>query len=509
MTKVAPRLCLGLLGLLSSTAYAQELGILTPPPAPKPRINGAGVYGVRPGHPFLYTIPATGARPIVFSANGLPKGLKLDRKTGVITGAIQAKGEYHVTLRARNSAGSAQRAFKIVAGDRLALTPPMGWSTWYMAFSNISDQLLRRQADAMVSSGLINHGYAYVNIDDGWNIKPGSPDPVLGGPARDGAGNLLANRNFPDMKALTGYIHSRGLKAGIYIGPGPLTCAGFEASYNHEEQDARLFARWGFDFLKYDMCSYKSLVKDLTNVDELRKPYQLMGAILQKLGRDFVYNLCQYGRGNVWEWGRAVGGNFWRSTGDVGGARKDLWASMQRIGFGQATIGKWAGPGGWNDPDNILIGYILWQGKLMPTPLTHNEQYTWVTLWSLMDAPLIFGGDMTKLDDFTLSLLTNDEVIEVNQDALGKAAAPVYKSGDLEVWAKDMEDGTKAIGLFNRGEDEREIVARWSDLSISGRQTVRDLWRQTDVGQFETEFRATVGRHSAAMFRLRPASSSR
>jgi alpha-galactosidase len=497
-----------LVALSSTLGCAEEVGILTPPPTPRPRINGAKIYGVRPRHPFLYTIPATGTRPMTFSAQNLPKGLKLDPKTGIITGAVKAKGEYKVTLRAKNSLGSTERVFKIVAGDKLALTPPMGWSTWYMAFTNISDKLVREQADAMVSSGLINHGYAYVNIDDGWNIKPGSNDPIVGGPARDTDGNLLTNTNFPDMKALTNYIHSCGLKAGIYIGPGPLTCGGFEASYHHEEQDARLFAKWGFDFLKYDMCSYLNLVKDNQNVEELRKPYQLMGSILPKLNRDFIYNLCQYGMGKVWEWGREVGGHFWRTTGDVGdGTEKGLWASMQRIGFGQAGIERWAGPGGWNDPDNILIGYILWQRKLVPTPLTHNEQYTWVTLWSLMDSPLIFGGDMTKLDDFTLSLLTNDEVFDVNQDAAGKQASPVYKSGDLEVWAKDLEDGTKAIGLFNRGEGESEVVARWSDLSITGQQVVRDLWRQMDVGQFDREFRATVGRHGAAMFRLRPASA--
>jgi alpha-galactosidase len=172
-----------------------------------------------------------------FSAKGLPKGLKLDSATGIITGAVKQHGEYPVQLRATNSLGTAERPFRIVAGDKLALTPPMGWSTWYMAFANVSDKLVREQADAMVSSGLADHGYAYVNIDDGWNIKPGSPDPVVGGQARDAEGNLRSNQKFPDMRGMTGYVHAKGLKIGIYIGPGPLTCAGFEGSYHHEEQD--------------------------------------------------------------------------------------------------------------------------------------------------------------------------------------------------------------------------------------------------------------------------------
>ena len=241
-------------------------------------------------------------------------------------------------------------------------------------------------------------------------------------------------------------------------------------------------------------------------MEEQKKPYRVMNEALLKLDRDFVYNFCQYGLGNVWEWGRETGGHFWRTAGDVGGgaARRSLWDSMARFGFGQAGMEKWAGPGGWNDPDNILIGHIIWQGKLVPTPLTPNEQYTWMSLWSLMASPLVFGGDMTKLDDFTLSLLNNDEVIDVNQDTLGKQAAPVVKTGDLEIWVKDLEDGSKAVGLFNRGEQEADMSARWSDLSIRGAQRVRDLWRQKDIGRFDTEFKAKVGRHGVMLFKTTP-----
>jgi alpha-galactosidase len=487
--------------LLAAVLPAGEPGVLTPPPSPQPKLHNARVYGVRPGHPFLYTIPATGARPLTFSARGLPKGLKLDARTGLITGVVGKPGTYTVKLSARNSAGADAREWRIVAGERLALTPPMGWSTWYNAHTAISDAEVRAQTDAMVSTGLIDHGYSYINLDDGWNIKPGSNDPLVGGAARDENGNLRPNRNFPDMKALSGYVHGKGLKIGIYISPGPLTCAGFAGSYQHEEQDARQFAAWDFDFLKYDLCSYGKLIKDRQNAQEYRKPYELMGNALRKLDRDFVYNFCEYGLGKVWEWGRDAGGNFWRTAGDVGGT----WANVTKYGFGQAGMERWAGPGGWNDPDNINIGYIMGKSGLGLTTLTHNEQYTWMSLWSLMSAPLVFGGDMTRMDDFTLNVLTNDEVIAIDQDPLGKQAARVSAQGDLEVWAKDLEDGSKAAGLFNRGDTETAVTLRWRDISIQGPQAVRDLWRQTDMGLFEEEFTAQVGRHGVALIKLTPA----
>jgi len=478
---------------------------LTPKPSPAPRINGPAVYGCRPGAPFAYTIPATGERPMRFTAAGLPSGLTLDVKTGRISGTIALKGTYAVRLRAKNARGLAERTLRIVCGDRIALTPPMGWSSWYMAYTEISDKMIRAQAAAMVASGLINHGYAYINIDDGWNVKLDSTDPVIGGAPRDNAGNLRPNQNFPDMKALCGAVHGLGLKIGIYISPGPATCGGYAGSYGHVEQDARQFAAWGFDFLKYDWCSYDKVAADRT-VPSLKLPYAAMRSALDKVGRDIVYNLCQYGMGKVWEWGREVGGNYWRTTDDLGAPPEDksLWTSMSRIGFGQAGKEKFAGPGGWNDPDNILVGSILWDGKLVPTPLTHDEQYTYMSLWALLDAPLIFGGDLTQLDDFTLGLLDNDEVIEIDQDALGKQAAPVAKAGDCEVWAKDMDDGSKAVGLFNRSKAVTTVTARWEELGIKGKWKVRDVWRQYDWGVFENWFTQKVNRHGAVLLRLFP-----
>ena len=481
--------------------------ILTPQPGPAPAIHGPKVYGARPGRPIVYRIPCTGVRPIRFSAKGLPASLRLDTDTGVVSGeAPQKPGEYPIVLLAVNPKGKSSRSFKLVVGDTLALTPPMGWSTWYMAYAKISDKLVRDQADAMVSSGMADHGYAMINIDDGWNIKLDSNDPDIGGPPRDAEGVLRSNRLFPDMNALTGYIHAKGLRAGIYIGPGPKTCGGYEASLGHEELDARTFARWGFDFLKYDLCSYRQLIKDPNSREENRKPYQVMNEALKKLDRDFIYNFCQYGRANVWEWGRETGGHFWRTTDDVGGRasrEKGLWGSVEAFGFAQAGKEKFAGPGGWNDPDNILIGHILWNRVLVPTPLTADEQYSYVSIWSISAAPLVFGGDMTKLDDFTLGLLNNDEVIDINQDTLGKAGYPVAGEAGAEVWYKPMEDGSVAVGLFNRGENEAQVSARWSDLRLDGKWIVRDAWRQRDLGVFEGVYSTTVAKHGVALLRLR------
>jgi len=465
--------------------------ILTPKPSPRPRINGAKVFGVRPGHPVLFTIPATGNRPMTFSASNLPAGLSLDSQTGRISGSVPNPGTYIVTLSAKNSLGTASRELRIVVGDDIALTPPMGWNDWYTFKRNITDKDVRAAADAMVASGMMDHGYSYVNIDDCWMVRPGSPEPGIGGDPRTADGKILPNKRFPDMKALTDYIHSKGLRAGIYISPGPRTCAGFEGSYGHEAQDAKQFADWGFDFLKYDLCSYREVQKD-HSLEENKRPYKLMGDLLKEQDRDIVFNLCQYGIANVWEWGAEVGGNSWRTFGDIGSNPADY-----SVGFNLNDMGKWVGPGHWNDPDYINIGFL---GS--PTLLTPNEQYTYVTLWSLLAAPLFFSGDITKLDDFTLSLLTNDEVIEVDQDPLGKQARRVARVGDTEVWAKDMEDGSKAVGLFNRGEFSTTVAVKWSDLGITGSHRVRDLWRQRDIGKFSDSYQQEIPRHGTVMLRL-------
>ena len=354
----------------------------------------------------------------------------------------------------------------------------------------------------MVESGLINHGWQYINIDDCWMVKRNSKDPILGGPTRDSQGRILTNKKFPDMKALTEYIHGLGLKAGLYISPGPWTCAGYEGSYKHERQDAETFAEWGFDYLKYDWCGYGSVAPKPPSLEDLKKPYRLMARYLREQPRDIVYSLCQYGMGKVWEWGAEVGGNCWRTTGDI----RDTWGSMSSIGFSQNKCSPYGGPGHWNDPDMLVVGKVGWGPRLHPTHLTPNEQYTHISLWCLLCSPLLIGCDLADMDEFTLNLLTNDEVLEVNQDPRGEQARRIAKTGDREVWAKTMEDGSKAVGLFNRGEIEQEVLVKWSDLGLSGPARVRDLWRQKDLGVFTGGFKAPVARHGVLLIRVWPAS---
>jgi alpha-galactosidase len=479
---------------------AEEAVILTPKSSPKPQINSAKVFGVRPGNPFLYTIAATGDRPMTFSAAKLPKGLKLDSKTGILTGSLKKEGEYVVTLRAKNKLGRAERKLKIVCGPLIGLTPALGWNSWNCFAGAVTAEKVKAAADAMVSSGLINHGWTYINIDDYWEIKPKSTDPTLQGPERDDRGYILPNPRFPDMKGLTDYVHALGLKIGLYSGPGPLTCGGCIASYQHEEQDAKQYGDWGFDYLKYDWCSYGQIAPRNPGREDLMKPYLVMRAALDKVPRDILYSLCQYGMGNVWEWGSEVGGNSWRTTGDI----TDTWRSLSDIGFRQGGHEKYVGPGRFDDPDMLIVGKVGWGPSLHPTRLTANEQYTHISLWCLLCSPLLIGCDMTQFDAFTLNLLTNDEVLEVNQDPLGRQASRVGKDGMPEVWAKKMEDGSTAVGLFNRSEFEATVKATWQTLGLGGKQKVRDLWRQKDLGVFSDQFEAKVPRHGVVLVRISP-----
>ncbi len=493
----------GLAGAADLSAF-----MLTPKPGRAPRINGPGAYGARPGRPFVYRIPCTGARPIRFSAKGLPATLHLDGNTGILSGKTPDKaGEYKLELRAANQQGKAVRQFKLVVGDTLALTPPMGWNDWYTHYDHVTDKLVRQAADAMIASGMADYGYQYVNIDDCWMVKPGSDNPELQGEARDADGAIRPNRRFPDMAALTAYIHARGLKAGVYTGPGPRTCAEFTGSYRHEEIDARTFAKWGFDFLKYDWCSYTEVAGGKTLAD-YKRPYELMGGILPKLERDIVFNLCQYGMGDVWNWGGEVGGHSWRTTGDLGLEKDTRLPGFYSIGFKNAAHPEAARPGRWNDPDYILIGSVgnafNIQAAPSPTVLVPDEQYSYMSMWALMASPLIFSGDMNYLDEFTLNVLCNSEVIEVDQDLLGKQARIVRHTESEFVLAKAMEDGSLAVGVFNTGDKPARIQVTWDELGLDGQRRVHDVWRQKDIGHASDLLSVEVNRHGVTMVRLFP-----
>jgi len=452
----------------------------------KPAIHGPRVTGGTPGRPFLFLIPATGEGPLTFSAKNLPAGLALDPKTGIISGALERAGRTEVQLTVTGPKGSATRPLTIAAShDALALTPPLGWNSWNVWGRAVDDAKVRAAADWMVKSGLAAHGFQYINIDDGWEGQ------------RDAGGEIRPNAKFPDMKALADYVHSKGLKLGIYSSPGPRTCEGLEGSYRHEAQDAATFARWGIDLLKYDWCSYDGIAKN-DSLAELQKPYLVMRDGLAKTGRDIVYSLCQYGMGNVWEWGADVGGNYWRTSGDL----TDVWSNMSSVGFRQAGREKFSKPGHWTDPDMLVVGKVGWGPNIHDTRLTPNEQITHITLWSLQAAPLLIGCDLSQLNEFTTALLTNDEVLDVDQDPLGKAASRIWQRERLEVWARPLWDGTMAVGLFNRGLRDAKMTVKWSELGLTGRQMVRDLWLHKDVGEFTGSFSARVPSHGALLIKV-------
>jgi alpha-galactosidase len=396
----------------------------------------------------------------------------------------------------------------------------MGWNHWYTWYHRISAEKMKQAADQMIASGMADVGYMYVNIDDCWMMMPPEGYEIRGdrltgldvdavvGKARDIEGRILSNAHFADMEGLVDYIHGRGLRAGLYTSPGPRTCQQYEGSYRHELQDAEQYAKWGFDFLKYDWCSYGKVATG-EGRELLQKPYREMGEILQSLERDIILNLCQYGRGDVWEWGGEVGGHCWRTTGDLGLKKGDRLPGFYHIAFSNMQHWQYARPGQWNDPDYILIGWVGVPPSLgvqlpRPTTLTPDEQYSYMSLWCLMAAPLFFSGDMARLDEFTLNVLCNPEVIEVDQDPLGKQGRPIVHTEEKLVLAKLMEDGSIVIGLFNLAETEKPVGLEWDDVELEGPQRVRDLWRHKDLGVVTLSYELPIPRHGVRLIRLWP-----
>lgn len=542
---------------ITSAASVQAAGeILTPPPPATPRINGARVYGQRPGRPFLFTVPATGQEPITYSAQGLPEGLQLDAQSGRITGLIAKDGEFKVTLTATNDQGKDTKPLLIKIGETICLTPPMGWNSWNCFAEAVDQEKVKAAADAMVKTGLIKHGWTYINIDDTWQG------------ARGGKHNgLLGNEKFPDMKGLTDHIHSQGLKAGIYSTPWVQSYAHFaggsadnpegkwtkaekdvqkvDGKYSFAGNDAKQWCDWGFDYLKYD---WHPRTPHAVSNERFKQQTAEMYEALRDAPRDIIYsysNTMPFDQ--IQEHSKML--NCWRTTGDI----RDTWSSMSRIGFDQHKWADHSSPGHWNDPDMLVVGHVGWGPRLHPTNLTPDEQYTHITLWSLVASPLLIGCDMTQLDEFTLSLLSNDEVIAVNQDALGKQARRVAEnSGEsTEVWSRPLSDGTLAVGLFNRGRFEMlapnrtrragtnpttnpvwrvrdrqsgqsqefpseaqarlefdkhtgpvEVSISLAELKLSGAQPVRDLWRQKELSVSNDKIVASVPYHGAVMLKV-------
>jgi len=367
--------------------------------------------------------------------------------------------------------------------SQVAPRPPMGWNSWNHFAGRVTDADIRSAADFLVNTGMRDAGYVYVNIDDTWQGK------------RDANGLLHSNERFPDMKALSDYIHAKGLKFGIYSSPGARTCAGYEGSLGHEADDARMYAAWGVDFLKYDLCSLREDMKkakaDHPDDPDVTKnlmiaAYRKMGDALRASGRTIVYSLCQYGVDQPWTWGPSVGASMWRTTGDI----SDSYARMSKIGFSQAGLAGFAGAGHWNDPDMLEIG----NGKM-----SEDEYRTHMSLWAILAAPLLAGNDLSKMGEADRRILTNKEAIAIDQDALGKQGDRLYQNGDLEVWTRPLSGGRVAVGLFNRGASASDISIQLAQVGFPRGGKLRDVWKQKDLGSHSGTFTDTVPTHGVTL----------
>jgi alpha-galactosidase len=369
----------------------------------------------------------------------------------------------------------------------LAATPPMGWNSWNHFAGKVDDADVRAAADALVSSGMRDAGYIYVNIDDTWEGK------------RDRHGYIQTNSKFPDMKALADYVHSKGLKIGIYSSPGPKTCAGYAGSYKHEKKDAETYAKWGIDYLKYDMCSYGQIIDkkvgkpDASNAAARLKmdeaAYRKMHKALLATGRPIVLSMCQYGWDDVWKWGAGVGGNLWRTTGDI----NDTYARMSEIGFNQAGLAPYAGPGHWNDPDMLEVG----NGGM-----TNEEYRTHMSLWAILAAPLLAGNDLSKMTPDTLAILTDKDVIAIDQDALGKQGTRLSQEGAQEIWTKPLSGGAMAVGLFNRSTEPQQMTLSLAAIKMDPSAKLHDIWGNQDVTATDGIYATTVPPHGVVLLRV-------
>ena len=377
---------------------------------------------------------------------------------------------------------------------KLAATPPMGWNSWNYFAGRVTDKDIRATADLLVSTGMRDAGYIYVNIDDTWEGK------------RDAEGKIHSNEKFPDMKALADYVHSKGLKLGIYSSPGDQTCARFEGSLGHEYQDAQTWADWGIDYLKYDLCGFRKKQQAEAPNDPvkqnqmMRDAYKLMHEAILKTGRPMVYSLCQYGLDAVWDWGPEVGANLWRTTGDIDAS----FDRMALIGLNQAGLSKFAAPGHWNDPDMLEVGNgIMHNGKLRPLTLDENRFH--MTLWAMLAAPLLAGNDLTKMSPEVAGVLMNKQVVAIDQDPAGHQAERIYAEGPIQVWSRTLADGSTALAIFNTGEDTsslRNIPLPLRQIGFKTAPHAINLWTNTPVGVLDASYKPTIARHAAILLKL-------
>lgn len=459
--------------MLSTAVYAGQEG-LSPVFQGKPVIRPPRVVGNYPRTPFLFYIPTTGERPVEWRAKGLPKGLALDSRTGIISGEVSRKGEYTVTLTAENKLGIDTQKLTIRIGDDLLLTPPMGWSSWNTFGRHLTEELLLQTADAMIENGMRDLGYSYINIDDFWQL-----------PERGADGHLqIDTTKFPrGIKYVADYLHARGFKLGIYSDAADKTCGGVCGSYGYEETDARDFAGWGVDLLKYDYCN-----APVGRVEAMER-YAKMGNALKATRRSIVYSICEWGQREPWKWAKQVGGHYWRISGDIG----DIWEleakrmgglrGIQNILELNAPLSEYASPSGWNDPDMLVVGI---GGKSMSIGkesegCTEEQYKSHFSLWCMMASPLISGNDVRRMDEATLRILLNPDLIAINQDPLGKQAERSIRSDYYDVWVKPLADGRKAVACFNRSDSPVDVELTAKTVEELSLKQVYDLQTRTTL----------------------------
>jgi alpha-galactosidase len=515
--------------LSSQNIYDATIGkkeILTPLPGKSPRINGPKVYGVRPGKKFIYRIPCQGERPVTFKSEGLPEGLILDSENGLISGKVpDKKGDYQLIITASNKEGQVSREFKIIVGEKIALTPPTGWNSWGGHMVTVSDEIMRTAANVFVEKGLADAGFRYIGIDDCWmrlnqKMYDERPEQVkkkhaaydykangIIGDIRDANGNVLPNEKFPDMKAMTDYIHSKGLKAGIYSSPGETTCQRWMGSYGHERADADQYARWGFDLLKYDQCSGGKPLRELKNTVlgfETKDFWKPMANYLRVQDRDILFNLCQYGQEEPWTWAPSIGIQSWRIGGDLNHNVKNYFKQALRIA---GELRHYSKPGQWNDPDFMYIHRIKDVTKMgepsEEIPLNTNQRYQYVTLWSIICAPFFFSCDINEIDEFTVRLLANADVVNINQDALGHVAEIIRDNDNETIMFKKLSDGSKVLAVFNKDSNNKSVIEiKWSELKNSDLFSVYDVWRQKEIGSYKDRISMKLSPNGVALLQL-------
>ena len=459
-----------------------------------PVFHGAQTVGNYPNTPFLFTVPATGERPIAFSVKDLPQGLTLDANTGIITGKVTTAGEYKLKVTATNAKGKSEEDLKIMIGETLCLTPAMGWNSWNVFTKTLDEKMVMDMADAMVNTGMRDLGYQYIDMDDFWHAD-----------TRDSMGRPVPDaKKFPHgMKFLSDYVHSKGLKLGIYSCAGNMTCGRRFGGYTYEEIDAKTYAEWGIDLLKYDYC----YAPPTTKVAFAR--YSKMGHALKTSGRSIVFSICEWGFRHPWKWGQKADGQYWRVSPDIMDSWKfpSIWVfSMKAILNREEKLWKYAGPGHWNDPDMLIVGNygkgLATGGNGLYKGMTDVEYQTHFSLWCMLSAPLLASNDLRKMNEATATVLTNPEVLAIDQDVLGQQAKPVYKMGGIRVYVKHLSDGSLAVAILNTSGIEKHFDLKGSLLGIKGTMTVRDVWKHVNTGTLKDKLPLTIQSHETVVLKL-------